>query len=80
MNRLSFYLFRQLMVAFCLSTAGVSFVVLFTQLFRLLSIVIDNSATIFLFFQMVVLSIFTFLPLVLPLGLGVAVKIGRAHV
>ncbi len=73
MRLLSLYLFRQLALAFVFSTLAVSFVVLFTQLFRLLSLVIDNSATLLIFLRLVLLSIPTFLPLVLPLGLGVAV-------
>jgi len=73
MNRLSLYLFRQLLTAFLFATAAVSFVVLFTQSFRILSLVIDNSSTLWIFFQLMALSVPTFLPLVLPLGLGVAV-------
>ncbi len=72
MNRLGFYIFRQLMTAFVFSAVAVSFVVLFTQSFRLLSLVIDNSATLLVFFQLMALSVPTFLPLVLPLALGVA--------
>jgi len=71
MNRLSFYLFRQLSSAFVFASVAVTFVILFTQSFRLLSLVIDNSSTMLIFFQMLGLSIPTFLPLVLPLGLGV---------
>lgn len=73
MQRLGFYLMRQLAVAFLFAGIAVSFVVLFTQSFRLLSLVIDNSSTVWMFFQLMALSIPTFLPLVLPLGLGVAV-------
>ena len=72
MKRLEFYLFRQLLTAFLFAALAVSFVVLFTQSFRLLSLVIDNSATLWIFFQLMGLSVPTFLPLVLPLGLGVA--------
>jgi lipopolysaccharide export system permease protein len=71
-NRLDFYLFRQHTTAFLFATAAVSFVVLFTQLFRLLSLVIDNSATLLIFFNLLGLSVPTFLPLVLPLALGTA--------
>jgi lipopolysaccharide export system permease protein len=72
MRRLGFYLFRQHVTAFLFATAAVSMVVLFTQLFRLLSLVIDNSATLFIFFDLLALSVPTFLPLVLPLALGIA--------
>lgn len=39
----------------------------------MLSLVIDNSSTMVVFFELMGLSVPTFLPLVLPLGLGVAV-------
>jgi lipopolysaccharide export system permease protein len=71
-KRLGFYLFYQLATAFLFATAGVSFVVLFSQLFRLLSLVIDNSATLVIFMELIALSVPTFLPLVLPIGLGTA--------
>lgn len=73
MKRLGFYLFRQLATAFVFAGLAVTFVVLFTQMFRLLSLVIDNSSTLWIFLQLLGLSIPTFLPLVLPLSLGVAV-------
>src|SRR6202046_1942382 len=73
MHRLSFYLFRQLVIAFVFAASAVTFVILFTQSFRLLTLVIDNSSTMFFFFRLMALSVPTFLPLVLPLGLGVAV-------
>lgn len=73
MNRLGFYLFRQLATAFIFASAAVAFVILFTQSFRILSLVIDNSATLWIFFELMGLSVPTFLPLVLPLGLGVAI-------
>ncbi len=72
-GKLNLYLLRQLIVAFVFAAAAVTMVVLFTQSFRLLSLVIDNSATMWFFFRLMTLSIPTFLPLVLPLGLGVAV-------
>src|ERR1700744_2471521 len=72
MHRLGFYLLRQQITAFLFATIAVSCVVLFTQLFRLLSLVIDNSSTLLIFINLLLLSIPTFLPLVLPLGLGTA--------
>jgi lipopolysaccharide export system permease protein len=72
MDRLSLYLFRQLMTAFIFAATAVAFVILFTQSFRMLSLVIDNSSTLWIFFELMGLSVPTFLPLVLPLGLGVA--------
>jgi lipopolysaccharide export system permease protein len=72
MNRLDRYLIRQLAVAFVFATMAVSFVVLFSQLFRLLSLVIDNSGTIIIFFKLMALTIPAFLPIVLPLAYGTA--------
>lgn len=73
MGRLNLYLLRQLIVALLFASVAVTFVILFTQSFRLLSLVIDNSSTMWFFFRLIALSVPTFLPLVLPLGLGVAV-------
>lgn len=50
-----------------------SFVVLFTQSFRMLSFVIDNSSSMAVFFQLMGLMLPTFLPLILPISLGIAV-------
>jgi lipopolysaccharide export system permease protein len=72
MNRLDRYLMRQLAMAFAFATIAVSFVVLFSQLFRLLSLVIDNSGTIWIFVQLMALTIPAFLPIVLPLAYGAA--------
>lgn len=72
MRCLSLYLFRQTLVAFLFAVAAVSVVVLFTQSFRLLSLVMDNAGTLLIFLQLMGLLIPTFLPLVLPLATGVA--------
>lgn len=66
------YLFRQLALTFVFTAGAVSFVVLFTQLFRILSLVIDNSGTVFIFMELMALSVPTFFPLVLPLAIGIA--------
>ncbi len=74
MNKiLTAYLFRQLAIAFAFATGAVTFVVLFTQSFRLLSLVIENSSTMLIFLRLLGLSALTFLPLIMPLGLGAAV-------
>lgn len=73
MHRLGFYLFRLLSQAFVFAAAAVIFVVIFTQSFHVLSLVLDNSATMIVFFQLMGLTIPTLLPLVLPLALGVSV-------
>ena len=73
MPRLSLYLFRQISLAFLFAAVTVVFVVLFTQSFRLMSFVIDNSGTMLIFFQLMSLMMFSFLPLLVPLSLGIAV-------
>ncbi len=61
------------MVAFFFACVGVSFVVLFTQSFRMLSFVVNNSGSLGVFFQLMGLMIPTFLPLILPISFGIAV-------
>ncbi|MDD3029934.1 MAG: LptF/LptG family permease [Alphaproteobacteria bacterium] len=74
MNRIfTFYLLRQLLFAFLFATGAVTFVVLFTQSFRLVSAVIENAASMMVFLKLLGLSALTFLPLVIPLGLGTAI-------
>ncbi len=74
MNRIfTLYILRQIATAFVFASCGVTFVVLFTQSFRLLALVIENSSTIGIFFELMLLSALTFLPLIMPLGLGVAI-------
>lgn len=70
---LTIYLLRQLVTAFAFATGAVTFVVLFAQSFHLLSVVIENSATIMIFFKLLGLSSLTFLPLIMPLGVGTAI-------
>jgi len=52
---------------------AVTCVVIFTQSFRLLAFVIDNSGTFLIFLQLMGLVIPTLLPLIVPLGIGIAV-------
>ena len=73
MKRLYLYMFREILTAFLFTSVAISFVVLFTQSFRLLSFVINNSSTAFIFFQLMGLLVPTFLPLVVPLSLGISV-------
>jgi len=72
-QRINLYLFRQILIAFLFSAVAVTFVVLFTQSFRLLSFVIDNSGSLFVFLKLMALTIPSFLPLILPISMGVAV-------
>ncbi len=71
--RLHLYLFRQILTAFLFAGVAVTFVVLFTQSFRMLSFVIDNSSTLAVFLQLMGLTVPTFLPLIVPISLGVAI-------
>lgn len=72
-QRLSLYMFRQTFIAFAFAVMAVTFVVLFTQSFRMLSFVINNSSTALIFFKLMGLMIPTFLPLIVPLGLGISI-------
>lgn len=72
MNQIDRYLLRQLLIAFLFATVAVSFVVLFSQLFRLLSLVINNSGTLWVFAKLMGLTVPAFLPTVLPLAFGTA--------
>lgn len=70
---LTLYILKQLAGAFAFATGAVTFVVLFTQSFRLLTLVIESSSTMLVFFQLMLLSALSFLPYLMPLGLGAAV-------
>lgn len=72
LDKLTLYLFRQLLGTFLFAALAISFVVLFSQMFRLLSLVISNASTLGVFMKMLGLVVPTFLPLVLPISLGVA--------
>src|SRR5512142_1567115 len=72
MKRLHLYMFREVLTAFLFASVAVSFVVLFTQSFKYLSFVIDNASTAFVFFQLMGLLVPTFLPLIIPLALGIS--------
>ena len=72
-KRLHFYLFKHMLYAFLFAGIAVTMVVLFTQSFRLLSFVIGNSGTALIFFQLMGLTVPTFLPLVAPLSLGIGI-------
>ena len=67
------YVMYMLSVAFVFATLAVTFVVLFSQSFRFLSLVVNNSATAFVFFTLLAVSSIIFLPVIMPLGIGVAV-------
>lgn len=66
------YLLRQFLTALLFTGCAVTIVVLFTQSFRLLSLVVNNAAGLWIFLQLALLTIPTFLGIVLPIGLAVA--------
>lgn len=72
MSRLHLYMFREVLIAFLFTSMAVTFVVLFTQSFKYLSFVIDNAGTAIVFFQLMGLLTPAFLPLIIPLSLGIA--------
>jgi lipopolysaccharide export system permease protein len=73
MKRLTLYLFRHLTVATLFVTAGLTLVIWLTQSLRLLEIVVDGGAPIYLFLQLMLVTLPTFLAIVLPIGLLAAV-------
>lgn len=72
MPRLDRYLLRQIFITFAATLTAISCVILFTQSFRILSLVINNSSTMIAFFNLMALTLPTFIPLVMPLSLGIA--------
>ena len=73
MKRLTLYLFRHLAVATVFVTAGLTLVIWLTQSLRLLEIVVDGGAPVYLFLQLMVVTLPTFLSIVLPISLLAAV-------
>lgn len=73
MPRIYLYLFRQTAVTSLFICAAATLVVLFSQSFRLLSLVIDNAASMGIFLKLAGLTIPTFLGLLLPVGLAIAI-------
>ncbi len=72
-THVNLYLLRLLASSFIFSALAVTFVILFAQSFHILSLVINSSATLWVFFELMGMSIPTFLPLILPIALGVAI-------
>ncbi|WP_448191819.1 LPS export ABC transporter permease LptF [Azospirillum sp. sgz301742] len=73
MNRLERYLFRNLLVATLYSTAGLTVTIWLTQSLRLIEIVVEAGAPLRLFLWLLVLTVPTFLGVVLPIALVGAV-------
>lgn len=66
------YILRQFLTALVFTCSAVTIVALFTQAVRLLALVVDNAAGVWVFLQLAALTIPTFLGIVLPIGLAVA--------
>ncbi len=71
MNRVSFYLFRQILLSVLFSCLAITIVIWFSQSIKLLALVINNGGTLWSFIKLMILILPTFLPLVLPLSLMV---------
>ncbi|WP_247878374.1 LPS export ABC transporter permease LptF [Azospirillum sp. TSO22-1] len=73
MTRLERYLFRNLLVATLYSTAGLTVTIWLTQSLRLIEIVVEAGAPLRLFLWLLLLTVPTFLGIVLPIALVGAV-------
>ncbi|WP_431857418.1 LPS export ABC transporter permease LptF [Azospirillum sp.] len=73
MNRLERYLFRNLLVATLYSTAGLTVTIWLTQSLRLIEVVVEAGAPLRLFLWLLLLTVPTFLGIVLPIALVGAV-------
>ncbi len=71
MNRISRYLFTQVLVAVLFSCLAITLVVWFSQSIRLLAMVINSGGSIWAFLKLMCLVLPSFFPLVLPLALMV---------
>lgn len=73
MNRLSLYLLRHLLVAMLFVTAGLTLIIWLTQALRLLEVVVDGGAPVGLFLKLMLVTLPTFLAVVLPITLLAAI-------
>lgn len=73
MNRLQRYLFRNLLIATLYSTAGLTLTIWLSQSLRLIEIVVEAGAPMRMFLWLLLLTVPTFLGIVLPLALVGAV-------
>ena len=69
MNRLQRYLFRNLLIATLYSTAGLTLTIWLSQSLRLIEMVVEAGAPMRMFLWLLVLTVPTFLGIVLPLAL-----------
>ncbi|MFM2045011.1 MAG: hypothetical protein RLY86_3587 [Pseudomonadota bacterium] len=73
MTQIGRYLLRNLTVATVFVTAGLSAAIWLTQSLRLVELVVEGGAPLLVFLQLALLTLPTFLSVVLPVGLIVAV-------
>jgi lipopolysaccharide export system permease protein len=73
MRLLTLYLLRYLSVATIFVTFGLTLVIWLTQSLRLLEVVVDGGAPFYLFLQLMLVTLPTFLSIVLPIALLAAV-------
>ena len=73
MTRISLYLFKNLSVAFLFSTLAVTSVIWVTQALRLIDLVINAGAPASVFVHMMILTVPTFLGIIMPVALAGAV-------
>ncbi|WP_207462703.1 LPS export ABC transporter permease LptF [Azospirillum sp. SYSU D00513] len=69
MNRLQRYLFRNIFIATLYSTAGLTLTIWLTQSLRLIEMVVEAGAPLQIFLWLLVLTVPTFLGVVLPIAL-----------
>jgi lipopolysaccharide export system permease protein len=69
MNRLQRYLFRNLLIATLYSTAGLTLTIWLTQSLRLIELVVEAGAPLQIFLWLLLLTVPTFLGIVLPIAL-----------
>lgn len=73
MNRINRYIFRHLAISTVIATAVLVFAIWLTQSLRLIEVIVDGSAPIWLFLKLVGLAMPEFLITVLPIGSVAAV-------
>ncbi|HET8729162.1 MAG TPA: LPS export ABC transporter permease LptF [Alphaproteobacteria bacterium] len=73
MNRISRYLFRHLLIATAIASVVLTFAIWLTQSLRLIEVIVDGQAPIWIFLQMVGLSLPKFLVVVVPVAMVGAV-------
>ena len=73
MNRIGFYVFRNLVIATLVSTTAVTMTIWVTQSLKLLDMVINAGAPFLVFLWMMVLTVPTFIGIIMPIALAGAI-------